>query len=97
MGTQSIWMLTKYIITIWSIILDINPVHAAHRIHKTNPDRMESTGTDFFQRVQRGYYEIAHRYPLRCVIIDGDQPEDKVFELLMKEMNNKILKGMPCS
>ena len=80
-----------------TIILDINPAHAAHRIHKTNPDRMESTGTDFFQRVQRGYYEIAHNHSQRCVIIDGNQSSENVFKAIYAEINEKILKEIPCS
>ena len=77
--------------------MDVDPDKAAIRMGSDIPDRMESTGIEFFSKVREGYYEIAHRYPLRCVIIDGDQPEGKVFELLMKEMNNKLLKGMSCS
>ena len=79
-----------------TIILDVDPEKAAIRMASDVPDRLESTGTHFFLRVREGYYEIARRYPQRCVIIDGSQSESEVFELVLKEVNNKLLKEMPC-
>ena len=79
-----------------TIILDVDPEKAAIRMASDVPDRLESTGIKFFLRVREGYYEIAHRYPQRCVIIDGSQSESEVFELVLKEVNNKLLKEMPC-
>ena len=80
-----------------TIILDINPEKASLRMGNDVLDRMESTGLEFFSRVREGYYEIAHRYPQRCIIIDGSQSESKVFDLIMKEVNNKLSKEMSCS
>ena len=79
-----------------TIILDVDPEKAAIRMASDVPDRLESTGTHFFLRVREGYYEIARRYPQRCVIIDGSRPESEVFELVLKEVNNKLLKEMQC-
>ena len=80
-----------------TIILDIDPEKAVLRMRSDVPDRMESTGIDFFRRVREGYYEIARRYPQRCLIIDGAQSESEVFESIIKEVNNKLLKEMECS
>ena len=61
-------------------------------------EQMESIGMEFFFRIQEGYYKIAHRNPHRCVIVDGAQPENKVFKSVIKEMSNKLLiKEMSCS
>ena len=79
-----------------TIILDVDPEKAAIRMASDVPDRLESTGINFFLKVRKGYYEIARRYPQRCVIIDGSRPEREVFELVLKEVNNKLLKEMPC-
>ena len=79
-----------------TIILDVDPEKAAIRMASDVSDRLESTGIHFFLRVRKGYYEIARRYPQRCVIIDGSRPESEVFELVLKEVNNKLLKEMPC-
>ena len=80
-----------------TIILDIDPKKAVLRRGSDVPDRMESTGSEFFLKVRAGYYEISRRFPLRCVIIDGDQPENGVFASIIKEVNNKLFKEIPCS
>ena len=80
-----------------TIILDIDPKKAAIRMGSDVPDRMESTGSEFFLKVRAGCYEISHRFPLRCVIIDGDQTESGVFASIIKEVNNKLFKEIPCS
>ena len=79
-----------------TIILDVDPEKAAIRMASDVPDRLESAGINFFLKVRKGYYEIARRYPQRCVIIDGSRPESEVFELVLKEVNNKLLKEIPC-
>ena len=79
-----------------TIILDVDPEKAAIRMASDVSDRLESTGIHFFLRVRKGYYEIARRYPQRCVIIDGSRTESEVFELVLKEVDKKILKEMPC-
>ncbi len=80
-----------------TIILDVDPEKASLRMGNDALDRMEITGLDFFSRVREGYYEIAHRYPQRCIIIDGSHSEREVFEIIMKEVNNKLLKEISCS
>ena len=80
-----------------TFILDIDPEKAALRMSSLALDRMESTGIEFYLRVQEGYLEIAHRFPMRCVLIDGSHPESEVFELIMKVVNKKLLKEMSCS
>ena len=80
-----------------TIILDVDPEKAAIRIASDVPDRLEATGAPFFLRVREGYYEIARDNPSRCMIIDEDQPENEVFESIMKAVNNKLVKEMSCS
>ena len=80
-----------------TFILDIDPEKAALRMSSIALDRMESTGIGFYLRVQEGYHEIARRFPMRCVLIDGSHPESEVFELIMKVVNKKLLKEMSCS
>ena len=80
-----------------TIILDVDPESAAMRMESDILDRMEATGIEFFLKVRKGYHNIARRFSLRCVIIDGVQTENEVSELIMKEVNNKLLKELPCS
>ena len=79
-----------------TIILDVDPEKASLRMKSDVPDRMESIGIEFFLKVREGYYDIAHRNPQRCVIIDGAKPESEVFELIMKEVSTKLVKEMSC-
>ena len=80
-----------------TIILDIDPNQAIQRLQSAVPDRMESIGIDFFQKVQEGYYQIAKKHSNRCVIINGDQSVDTVFSLVYKSINEKFLKEMTCN
>ena len=80
-----------------TIILDIDPKKAAIRMASDVQDRLESTGINFFLRVREGYYEIARRYPQRCVIIDGLQSVHEVFNSIMNEVNNKLINTISCN
>jgi len=48
---------------------------------KTNKDRMESSGMEFYERVREGYLQIAKKEP-RYHIINGLQPVDDVHEII---------------
>ena len=80
-----------------TIILDIDPNKAMQRLESTVPDRMESIGVDFFAKVQDGYYQIAKKYPDRCVIINGDQSVDTVFSSIYQSINDRIIKEIACN
>ena len=67
------------------------------RLESTVPDRMESIGVDFFAKVQDGYYQIAKKYPDRCVIINGDQSVDTVFSSIYQSINDRIIKEIACN
>jgi dTMP kinase len=51
---------------------------------KTNKDRMESSGTEFYERVRDGYLQIAKTEP-RYRIIDGLQPVDDIHEIIYQQ------------
>lgn len=42
------------------------------------PDRMERSGREFFERVRQGYLHIAATQPQRCKVIDGVQEQAAV-------------------
>jgi len=81
----------------FTIVLDVDPVKAAQRLQDTTFDRMESTGNNFFHKVQEGYYSIARHQSHRCVIIDSNRTPENVFEDVYEEINEKILKEMKCT
>ena len=73
-----------------TFFLDIPPRSAYQRI-KGKPDRMESAGPDFFQRVRRGYQELSRKLS-RFVILDGEAPRD-VNSRLIGKLVRELLDG----
>ncbi len=53
-------------------------------------DRMESAGTEFFNRVRNGYLEIAKQEPNRVKVIDATKSINEVFEQIKKIIENLI-------
>ena len=80
-----------------TFILDIHPTEAVHRIGIDRGDRMESMGQEFFSKVREGYYQIAERFPNRCIIINAKQPIRDVFRLVSKHIDEKLFKEIICS
>ena len=53
---------------------------------KTNKDRMESNGIEFYERVRNGFLQIAKTESRYCVI-DGLQPIDDLHELIWQNVS----------
>lgn len=70
-----------------TIVFDIDIETSMQRVGK-NKDRMESAGIEFFERVRKGYLEIAQKEPARVKVINSaDSIENihkKVVELVEK-------------
>lgn len=68
-----------------TIVLDLDVETSQKRVG-TEKDRMESAGSEFFERVRKGFLEIAKQEPERVKVIDSTQSiEDihkKVLELV---------------
>ena len=59
------------------VLLDV-PLEVAARRRLEAPDRLESAGAQFHDRVARGYRALASADPNRWVVIDGAGPADEV-------------------
>jgi dTMP kinase len=46
----------------------------------SSPDRMESSGENFYRKVFQGYRSIASAEPRRCVLLDGLHPVEQLHE-----------------
>ncbi len=72
--------------------LDI-PFEESIRRKKQNnisPDRIESMGKEFFERVREGYLQIQKREPERFKVINGvDEPEE-IHKKIVEIFNNKL-------
>jgi thymidylate kinase len=52
---------------------------------KTNKDRMESNGIEFYERARKGFLQIAKTESRFCVI-NGLQPIDDLHELIWQHV-----------
>lgn len=53
-------------------------------------NRFESIGSGFHERIRNGYHEEAKRNPETCVIIDGTQSPDAVFESIRSLLQSRL-------
>ena len=65
-----------------TFVFDVDIETSMNRVGKEK-DRMESSGSEFFNKVRNGYLEIAKYEPQRVKIIDATVPIDKVFEQVL--------------
>jgi len=54
------------------------------------PDRIEQLSDEFFEKVRRGYLEIARAEPERVKIVDASGSEDQVAESIWSEINGLL-------
>src|SRR6266487_4588228 len=71
-----------------TFVIDIDAATAESRMQKPRrPDRMEQEPADFYERVRRGYRDLAASEPIRIVLIDGsrgpDEIENEIWEIIL--------------
>jgi dTMP kinase len=54
------------------------------------PDRIEQLSDEFFEKVRRGYLQIARAEPERVKVVDASGPEDQVAESIWSEINGLL-------
>ena len=65
-----------------TIVLDVDVETSQKRVG-SEKDRMESAGVEFFERVRKGFLEIAKQEPVRVKVVDSTQT--------IEEIHNQIL------
>ncbi len=62
------------------------------QFHPTSgePDRMERSGRDFFERVRGGYLSIAEAEPQRFVIVNGVQDRAQIHDEIVAHMEDRM-------
>lgn len=74
-----------------TIVIDVDVKTALSRTKlRGNQDNFEKESHDFFARVRQGYLDIVEKNPLTHVLIDGNLPEEKVTEQIIKAIKNKL-------
>jgi dTMP kinase len=78
-----------------TLVLDLEPEAARERqIRRSHPpgsgsfDRMEAEPIDFFERVRKGYQEVAKAHPYRVKIVSAAGTIDETAEVIWKEVSS---------
>ncbi len=71
--------------------IPVEEVERRMRRARTSKDRMESNGKEFFERVRKGYLQIATS-ERRFRVIDGLQPVDTIQDLIWKTVAGSLPK-----
>ena len=72
-----------------SILLDISVSEGFKRKNNDVKDRIESSSNDFFNKVRRGYKEIAKANKNRFEIINAANDIDKIHQIIIKKIQSK--------
>jgi dTMP kinase len=76
-------------------ILDIDVEAAATRRSARTPDRMETSGDDFFARVAQGYRNLAEEAPNRILLVDGRADVRSIHEVIWSDLEARLGAGTP--
>ena len=66
-----------------TIVLDVDVETSQKRVG-TEKDRMESAGIEFFERVRKGYLEIAKQEPERVRVVDSTQSIEEIHKQILE-------------
>lgn len=72
-----------------TIVFDIDVETSMSRVGNEK-DRMESSGTEFFNKVRHGYLEIAKQEPQRVRVLDAAKSIEEIHESVIKLINSLV-------
>jgi len=71
-------------------IIDIPVDLMMKRIERREHNRMDIQTRDFYERVRRGYLEIARRDPERYFVLDGNRDVEEITKDIVSILNKKL-------
>ncbi len=74
------------------VLLDLAVEVAAARLLGSYADRMESAGKSFQERVRQGYLTLARAAPDSWLVVNGDQPKEKIAGIIASHVEQEIIK-----
>lgn len=76
-----------------TFFLDIPFEESLRRKNLSNlsPDRIESMGKEFFEKVREGYFQIQKREPERFKIINGIGNPEEIHKKIVQIVNDKLI------
>jgi dTMP kinase len=76
-------------------LMEISPEEArVRRLGRSDEDRMEASGTEFYRRVAEGYRSLAGREPERVRVLDGSAPVESISEAIRDDVR-ALLRSIP--
>lgn len=72
-----------------TFIIDIDPEEAQNRRGKSPPDRIESAGIEFQEKIRKQYKELITLFPDRCIFIDGSWSPGALNEAIWDEIKQR--------
>lgn len=72
-----------------TIVFDIDVETSMSRVG-SEKDRMESSGTEFFNKVRHGYLEIAKQEPQRVRVLDAAKSIEEIHQCVIKLINSLV-------
>jgi dTMP kinase len=71
-----------------TFVFDIDVGTSIARLKKTDklPDRLESSGRDFYEKVRQGYLTLASRHPERIIVLPGTDAVDRLSQTVFEKI-----------
>ncbi len=78
-----------------TFLIDIDASEATRRkkAAELKEDRMESSGRAFYEKVRKGYFELARKEPKRFVVLKGNKTIDEIGEIIWKTVSARLRKS----
>ena len=73
-----------------TIFIDVTAIEAHNRSNIINPDRIESAGIDFQEKVREQYLKLSTNYPERFLKIDGNNSIEVIHSRIWEKTINCI-------
>jgi len=73
------------------IDIEIEEIYRRQKAAGISADRMESSGKDFFERVRKGYLQLADKESERFYVVDGKLSVDKIHKEIWDIVQKKII------
>jgi len=75
-----------------TFVFDIDVDTSISRLKKTGKpqDRLEASGREFYEKVRKGYLNLAARYPHRIVVLPGTAPVEQLAESVFEKISGLL-------
>jgi dTMP kinase len=75
-----------------TFVFDIDVDTSIARLRKSNklPDRLESSGRDFYEKVRQGYLALASRNPDRIIVLPGTGPVEQLANTVFEKITSLL-------